>query len=500
MIFNHKFKSKVHCQTTIFKVVHQYYIDMFLNLTIESMKITTMKKLLFCLLLTVLGSSHIHAQRLTTGILSGTNFSNLRDDNQTGEWKTKTGTVSGVYFNYAFNRILSVGAEFNYTSLYYQHLDYQSPYYGPWMDPLSSQSNYILMPYYNTQNWNFNFYRFPVYLKLSTPTKLRFEVTAGVFYSLLQQPESTGNNTGSYYPKTDFGSIFSAGFAYPITRNVEAFIQGRYSTGSNEYISMNKGMIGSSELVIGIGYSGIFNKMKTRVAKYSKNDSTDSGFSMKYRSGLNLSAIVADKHAGSYSQKAGLTSGVALNYSLSKNFSIQTELLFENKGYQLKDSTNSHFMYIPNLYTNFSTSYTNATISNTYFTIPLLIQLKTSDRLAVYFNTGPYVSSLINAKTTGVQLTEYKNDSYSYTKSQTAIHDNIEGTVTPVDWGWILGGGIQIPLVYDWKLDIEGRYQASWTNLLSIPPSPSSVPEVGSTRSMKNRSLTLLIGLNIPIN
>ena len=464
------------------------------------MKITIMKKQLICILLLAFGLSFSQAQRLTTGILTGSNFSNIRGDNQSGEWKTKTGSVSGIFFNYSFNRILSVGAEFNYTSLYYQHLDYQSPYYGPWLDSDKSLSNYYIQPINNSQNWNFNFYRFPVYLKLSTPTKLRFEVSAGVCYSLLQQPESTGNNTGTYYPKTDIGSIFSAGFAYPITGKVEAFIQGRYSTGRNEYISINKGKVGSSELVIGIGYSGIFNKMKTRDAKYSMNDSSDSGFSMKYRSGINLSSIVADRNAGSYSQKAGLTSGVALNYSISKNFSLQTELLLENKGYHLKDSTASHFRQIPNLYPNTSTSYTKATIANTYFTIPLLLQLKTSDRLAVYFNTGPYVSSLINAKTTGEQLTEYRNEAYSYTKSKTAINDNIEGTVTHTDWGWILGGGIQIPLIYDWKLDIEGRYQASWTNILSIPPSPSSVPEVGSTRSMQNRSLTILVGLNIPIN
>jgi len=464
------------------------------------MKITIVKKLLFYILLLAYGTSHIQAQRLTTGILSGSNFSNIRGDNQTGEWKTKTGQVSGIFFNYAFNRILSVGAELNYTALYYQHLDYQSYYYGPLFDADKTQSDYIIQPINNSQNWNFNFYRFPFYLKLSTPTKLRFEVTAGVYYSLLQQPESTGNNTGSYYPKTDFGSIFSASFAYPITGKVEAFIQGRYSSGNKEYISINKGKIGSSELVIGIGYSGIFNKMKTRNTNYSKNDSTDSGFSMKYRTGINVSGILADRHASSYSQTAGLTSGVALNYSFSKNFSIQTEVLLENKGYQLKDSTTSHYRYIPNLYTNTNTSYTNATVGNTYITIPVLFQVKTSDRLAVYLNTGPYVSSLINAKATGTQLNEYKNEGYSYTKSKTVINDNIEGTVTSTDWGWILGGGIQIPLVYNWKLDLEGRYQASWTNLLSIPPSTSSAPEVGSTRSMQYRSFTILVGLNIPIN
>ena len=466
---------------------------------INFLKINNMKKFLNCILMSVLCLSFIHAQKLTTGILSGSNYSNLKGENENGEWKTKTGSVSGIWFNYAFNPILSVGAELNYISLYYQYLDYQNPNFVPWSDYDRMLQNYIIQPINNSKSWNFNFYRFPLYLKLSTPTKLRFEVTGGIYYSFLQQPQSTGDNTGSTYPKTDFGGIYSAGFAYPVSRHVEAFIQGRYSTGSKEYISMNKGKNGASELIFGIGYSDLFNKIKTKDINYIKNDSLESGFSMKYRSGINISGINADKHTSSYSQKTGITSGVALNYSFRKNFSIQTEILFENKGYQLKDSTTSHYRYIPNLNNNTNTSYTSTIIGNTYFTIPVLFQVMSSDPLTVYINTGPYISSLINAKTTGTQLSEYKNDGYSYTKSKTVINDNIEGFMTPIDWGWIVGAGIQIPLVYNLKLDIEGRYQASWTNILSIPPTSSSVPEVGSTRSMRNRSITLLVGLNVPI-
>ena len=87
------------------------------------------KSAIFVLL--VLSLSGIYAQRLTTGILSGSNFSNIRGNNQSGEWKNKMGSVSGVWFDYAFSPVLSVGTEFNYTSLYYQHLDYQTYYPYP---------------------------------------------------------------------------------------------------------------------------------------------------------------------------------------------------------------------------------------------------------------------------------------------------------------------------------------------------------------------------------
>jgi hypothetical protein len=252
-----------------------------------------MKKLLSIFVLLSLFLSGIYAQRLTTGILSGSNFSNIRGDNESGEWKSKMGSVTGIWFNYAFNPILSIGTEFNYTSLYYQHIDYQ-PYYG------GIYTDMIIAPVLiGSQNWDFNFFRFPLYLKLSTPTKLRFELTGGIYYSLLQlpQPANYGENA---YPTSEFGTIFSAGFSYPITDKIEVFARGRYTTGFKEYISQNKGKNSSSELIFGIGYSGLFDKMKSKYSKYTLNDSSDCRFSIKYRAGVNMSWIEADKSKSSY--------------------------------------------------------------------------------------------------------------------------------------------------------------------------------------------------------
>ena len=449
-----------------------------------------MKKLFGFVLVFLLNLSFASAQKLTTGILSGSNFSNIRGDNRSGEWKSKTGSVSGIWFNYAFNSILSIGTEFNYISLYYQHFDYIPYSIEPFM--LSD----IMQPEYNNpRNWDFNFCRFPLYLKLSTPTKLRFEIAGGVYYSLLQ---TNNNSSDKTYPKSDFGRIFSAGFAYPITKNIEAFIQGRYTTGNKEYISDNKGKNGSSELVFGIGYSGLFNRMDSNHPKFLTNDSTDGKLAIKYRSGVNVSWTGADKNVNSYSCKTGFTTGFAINYSLGKNCGIQTELLFENKGYHLKDSTFSYYKSIPNTSDPNHTFNTKTRIETTYFTIPLLFELKSSNPLSIYFNTGPYFSTLINAKTTGTQISEYRYNN-SYNKSKTTINDNIEGAISHNDWGWIIGGGIQVPLIYNWKLDIEGRYQGSWSNILTLPAGTSGISEVGSTQSLKYRSITLLFGLQVPI-
>jgi opacity protein-like surface antigen len=354
------------------------------------------------------------------------------------------------------------------------------------------------MPYY-TQNWNFNFYRIPVYLKLSTPTKLRFEVSGGIYYSLLEQHNTDNNYSGDTYPKSDFGSIFSAGFVYPITPHVEAFIQGRYTTGSKEYISYNHGKTGTSELLIGIGYSGIFNKMKTYSHNYFMKDTSECRFSMKYRTGINISWVQADKNSTSYSAKTGFTSGVALNYSLGENCGIQAEVLYNNIGYQLKDSTSSSFRVVPNVNQNTNTYYTNTRIETSYFTIPLLFELKSSGPFTVYGNTGPYFSTLINATSKGYQVNELRNQGSYYAKTKTIVNNDITNSITPTDWGWIIGGGVQIPLVYNWKLDIEGRYMGSWSNILNIPPPPSLITDYGSTRSLTNRSFTLLFGLHIPI-
>jgi len=451
------------------------------------------KSAIFVLL--VLSLSGIYAQRLTTGILSGSNFSNIRGNNQSGEWKNKMGSVSGVWFDYAFSPVLSVGTEFNYTSLYYQHLDYQTYYpYPTYLD----YSTIAPTQYYYPQSWNFNFFRFPLYFKLSTPTKLRFELSAGMYFSLLQLPTPTYYSDKDY-PTSEFGKIFSVGLTYPITDKIEIFAKGRYISGNREYISYNNGKNASSELIFGVGYSGLFNKMKfLKKTNYSLCDSSDCKISISYRVGANLSWIETDKGSGSYKPKVGLTSGVVVNYSINENTGIQTELLLEKRGFQLNDSTSSHYRFIANSNNQNSKYYTNSTIETTYFTIPLLFELKFSDPFRVHVNTGPYYSTLINAKATGNLITENKIDNY-YNKTKTTINDNIDGVIAPDDWGWIIGGGIQIPLIYNWKLDIEARYQTSWSNFLVLPPSNSSMTDNKSTQYMSNRSFTLLFGLNIPI-
>ena len=451
-----------------------------------------MRRVLIVIVLLSFLMSGIYAQKLTTGILSGSNFSNLRSNNESGEWKSKMGSVTGIWFDYAFNQLLSIGTEFNYTSLYYQHIDYLQYYTGG----IYNDMIYAPSPVYS-QSWNFNFYRFPLYLKLSTPTKLRFEFTGGIYYSLLQlpQPANYGENT---YPSAEFGTIFSVGFVYPLTNNINVFVKGRYITGNKEYISPYKGKNASTELVFGIGYT-LFDKMNAKYSPFMLKDSSDSRFSIKYRAGANISWVEADQSSKSYVSKVGFTSGFAINYSLGKNAGIQTELLLEKRGYQLNDSTSSHYRYISKSNSQNTKYYTNSGIETTYFKVPILFELKSSDPFRVYVNTGPYFSTLINAKTTGYQITENKSDGYYYNKTKTIVNDNIEGIIAKSNWGWIVGGGVQIPLIYNWKLDIEARYQGSWSNILNLPATTPTTLDINSTRHMKNRSLAVLIGLHVPI-
>ena len=338
-----------------------------------------------CVFCFVSGFSSMSAQKLTTGLMTGPNFSNIRGNNNTGKWESKMGSTSGIWANYAFSPVFSVGTEVNYTSLYYQYKGYNSSY-GYYPMPT--------LPVY-TQTVDFKFLRFPLYMKLSTPTKPRFDFLTGIYYSTLLHREKE-NEYSEPLPKKEFGGLVGIGFSYPITDKVEFFVQGRYLYGGKEYIPFNEGKNGNFELMLGIGYS-FFNKMTVNYPSFSEID--DHLFSIKYRAGFNASWVKTNEQQDSYSYNLGISSGVAAQYLLSENVAFQFELLFENKGYQMADSSDTNYRYTspksPGYYAD-----TKTQIS--YLTIPLLLQFSTVEEpFTLFANTGFYYSGRLKAKTTG---------------------------------------------------------------------------------------------------
>ncbi len=169
-------------------------------------KIIRMKRLryYFCIFCLLIGTSTIIAQKLTVGLATGPNFSNIRGDYQYGKWNSKMGTVSGLWVNYSPVPALSFGTEVNYISLFYQHINYTEYYNSPEYDIR------MLPTILREQSWDLNFLRVPFYVKLSTPTRLRFDLLAGAYYAHLLSPKKDTYYSDSY-PKNEFGWLVGAG-------------------------------------------------------------------------------------------------------------------------------------------------------------------------------------------------------------------------------------------------------------------------------------------------
>jgi opacity protein-like surface antigen len=442
--------------------------------------------------------SNVSAQKLTIGVLSGTNFSNLQSENLSGKWKSKTGTINGIFVDYSLNRILSFGTGLDFTSLYYQFLDYSFSY--PLLYTASNYTDVRIAPIQNySQITNLNFYRIPLYFKLSTPTRIKFSLSGGLYYSFLSGSRDLDSYLVSSTQKNDVGYMISSGFSYPVTNDVEIFLQGRYSSGFNEFLTNNKGRNAATELVFGIGYSGFFNHQKLKLPFLPVPDSTDYCLTLKYKAGSSFSWVGADKHQKSYSQSIGYSSGIALNYKMDQYFSLQTELLFEQKGYQLSDSTSSTVRYyVPSTGNNGNDFSTKTTIRNSYLTLPVLLQFSTTGKCSFFVNGGIYISTLTNVESTGTSDQIYRYEG-SYSKTTKAVSDNVQGYFTDFDSGWIAGCGLNIPVFKNWKLNIECRYQEGWTNILKFNDNNSPVGLDLSTKSLINKSTSIQLGLEIPI-
>ena len=193
-----------------------------------------------------------------------------------------------------------------------------------------------------------------------------------------------------------------------------------------------------------------------------------------------------------YSNATGFSTGLSFMYRLSKYFSLQSELLYERKGYEIKGESNSFFKYTPG---------SNYTIDNRvnldYVTIPLLLNVRFGQKLQVYFNTGIYAAMQMNARCTGTAYNSYTNG-ITYQEYKTTVYDDIDGYMKSTDWGWAIGSGIQYPVLQKYKLDFAFRYNKGFTNIYSNHY--NQTPVENEDTEIKNKSYAFSLGFQIPIN
>jgi len=210
----------------------------------------------FFLFLVLFCPSVSYSQKVTAGIYSGINFSDIHGQEPGGKWSAKPGPSEGIYLEYALNKSLGFQTGINYSSVYYEHrpVSYPVIYYDIYP---SQYSSFIAPVYYpESTDMDFTFLRIPLLFTVSVPSVLQFSMRAGVFFSFMQNYSLNGFN---YYPyngdekpkKNDFGYIFSTGISYPVKNNLKATFNAGYLTGRKPFLENSNYRHGSSEFTLG---------------------------------------------------------------------------------------------------------------------------------------------------------------------------------------------------------------------------------------------------------
>jgi len=466
-------------------------------------------KQLFVLFLSILFAAFLQSsfsQGISIGFQNGTCYSDPHGSFTTGRWESKAGPISSLFINYSLNKHFSIQTELNYTNQYYSYKTYASEstvYYKPGDIPIANNQ-------YSNFKWDLAFLRIPLFLTVSAGTNLKFSVSAGGYISILAShdgilpfyPIIPYDN--SYYsipdnnpspPKFDHGLFYSSSISYPISEHFRAYLSGRYFIGKECYIDYQNFHLGSLEWTAGIAFSGFSKKTKQIIKSEPGADTSAHRLNFQLKTGYSLTWNGGDNNHQSYQPKSTAMAGISVSYKLNNYFSLKMDALFRRMGYFMKDSSLSYFRYSPTTYSMYKV---NTRIDIDYFQIPLLFKINLGGPLSIYLNTGPYVGMLLNARVAGTAYYSSSSESgYSYTKTQ--IYDNIEGIFNPTDWGWIYGGGLKIPVLKKYALDVELRYEKGNRNVFN---SSMIYDQQGasSDRTLYNESLSIIFGMTIPFN
>lgn len=444
------------------------------------------------------------AQKFSIGEYHGISFSNLHGNLISNKWESKPGSSMGIVFEYDIFKTFALQTEINYLKMYYEMKSYQPDY--PIVIPLDAylSSCITYYPYPLPANWDFSFLRLPLVFKYKTPTRLQFELGGGAYYSFLMNDDLTKterenakkNNQKLYPPSYDWGYLFTSGLSYPLTDRLRVFVSGRYSTGRKVFIRDYEAKNGASEVLFGLKYSPVLSRNRTReIAELASNDSIQSKCYIKPFAGALKSWNSAKKQSGNYSENYGLTTGVILGYNLNRAVSLQTGVLFERKGYTMKDSSiYFHRFALRNEQPN---SWVDTDIALDYLSVPVKINLSVGEPFSVYANMGIYTGFLVNALCRGTSITKY-DSSTAFEVSKTNVNDTMDGLFKSVDVGISAGMGFQVPVLKTLKLDAGINYAQGLVNILKNPEE-YGVNFSRSDRSFRNSHVSLQIGLQLPI-
>jgi hypothetical protein len=450
------------------------------------------------------------AQRFTAGVVSGTGFSDFHGNFTSGKWVTKPSTLMGLFVKYSLTPVLGFETGFDYTTQYYQYKDYAYAGTLYYPDPLASfRYNGVYYPQFaQEQQWDYSFLRVPFFLTLSTPTKLRLSVSAGIYFArtvhheYLVQGISYPQYLDSWYPyygapetpKYDNGMAYAASLSYPAGDHWRFQVSGRYFIGHKAFIEPYGGRTGTTELNLGVSYAGLF-RSNQQSSRDAQKDMARDRFLVIPIMGVSFSHIISSQHTPGFSSRESITAGLWLEYRLDPVLSVISGVNFQRRGYRMDDSSSLFYRHGPSYLPK---NEVKTRIDLDYAVIPILFKIHTGPPVDFYFLAGPYIGMLLNARTIGTAV--YEN-SYTggFIRNEVTVYDDIEGYVRSNDFGWIFGGGLQLPLHNGCIINAGVQYDAGTQNILSDAVANQSA-NTDADQVLKNRSLNILLGIAFPIH
>lgn len=182
------------------------------------------------------------------------------------------------------------------------------------------------------------------------------------------------------------------------------------------------------------------------------------------KAGLNISSLTSDENELDSSDKTGFTAGIMAEIPLTKNFSIQPEVLYSQQGmkfsYSDVDVQNSHY---------------KSTIGLNYLNIPVMLKYYVVKGLSV--QAGPQVGILLKANN------KYQDNFLGYENHETFnLSDYANGIDTAVNFGL----GYQ----FKNKFYTDLRYTISYSDIFKDASANTYI----INSDMKNRVFQITIG------
>jgi hypothetical protein len=221
--------------------------------------------------------------------------------------------------------------------------------------------------------------------------------------------------------------------------------------------------------------------------------SVDENLKLLYSGGLNISLNNIKYPGKSYLPDYGFSAGFLFDYRWNPKSSLRTGLSIERTGYSMRDSSDMFYRYGGEGKMNY---FIKTGVLIDYLDLPLLLTFYSGRSNSIYFGFGPYFGWKLNARCTGKAYSISRSGS-SYTEILTTVFDDMERLIKGMDVGYIVFGGITIPLGNNYFLDAGLRYRHGSKNVFK--GSAEQTYTDSDFKKILNETFTVQTALKVPL-